>query len=287
MSTKKSLLHLGFWVGLALLFNIGVYIFMGQEKAMAFLGGYVIEQTLSLDNLFLFLLIFEGFALQPKYQKRVLTYGIAGAVILRFIFVMLGVSIVNQFHWMLYIFGLLLIVSGFKMFFGKDDEGNVKDSKILKILNKVIPVSNELDGEKFFTRKNGILYATPLLAILILIEGSDIIFAIDSIPAIFSITTDPFIIYTSNIFAILGLRNLYFILEKLHNNFAYVKYGVACILVFTGIKLSITFFHIEISIMASLITIFTILSVSIIASMFKSKKESELSLADTPKKAAK
>lgn len=287
MSTKKSLLHLSFWVALALIFNIGIYVFMGQEKAMEFLGGYVIEQSLSLDNLFLFLLIFESFSLKPEYQKRVLTFGIIGAVILRFIFVILGISIVNEFHWVLYIFGVLLLVSGFKMFFNHDDEGNIKDSKILKVLNKIIPVSDKLDGEKFFTRKNGILYATPLLAILILIEGSDIIFAIDSIPAIFSITTDPFIVYTSNIFAILGLRNLYFILEKLHNNFAYVKYGVACILVFTGIKLSITFFHIEISVLVSLVTIFTILLISIVASMIKSKKEKGLDYNATEENIAK
>lgn len=287
MSTKKSLLHLSFWVGLALIFNIGIYVFMGHEQAMAFLGGYVIEQSLSLDNLFLFLLIFESFSLKPEYQKRVLTFGIIGAVILRFIFVMLGISIVNEFHWMLYIFGILLLVSGFKMFFKHDNDSNIKDSKILKALNKVIPVSDKLDGEKFFTRKNGILYATPLLAILILIEGSDIIFAIDSIPAIFSITTNPFIVYTSNIFAILGLRNLYFILEKLHNNFAYVKYGVACILVFTGIKLSIAFFHIEISVLVSLITIFTILIISIIASMFKREKEKVLDYTNAQENVAK
>jgi integral membrane protein, TerC family len=287
MSTKKSLLHLSFWVALALIFNIGIYVFMGQEKAMEFLGGYVIEQSLSLDNLFLFLLIFESFSLKPEYQKRVLTFGIIGAVILRFVFVILGISIINEFHWVLYIFGVLLLVSGFKMFFNHDNESNIKDSKILKVLNKIIPVSDKLDGEKFFTRKNGILYATPLLAILILIEGSDIIFAIDSIPAIFSITTDPFIVYTSNIFAILGLRNLYFILEKLHNNFAYVKYGVACILVFTGIKLSITFFHIEISVLVSLVTIFTILLISIVASMIKSKKEKGLDYNTTEENIAK
>jgi integral membrane protein, TerC family len=287
MSTKKSLLHLAFWVCLALIFNIGIYAFMGQEKAMAFLGGYVIEQSLSLDNLFLFLLIFESFSLKPEYQKRVLTFGIIGAIILRFIFVMLGISIVTKFHWMLYIFGLLLLLSGFKMIFKNESEGNVKDSKILKVLNKIIPVSDKLDGEKFFTRKNGILYATPLLAILILVEGSDIIFAIDSIPAIFSITTDPFIVYTSNIFAILGLRNIYFLLERLHNNFAYVKYGVACILIFTGIKLSITFFHIEISILVSLVTIFTILLVSIVASIFKSKKDKELYYIDNKEKIVK
>lgn len=276
MSTKKSLLHLSFWIGLALIFNLGIYIFMGSEKALSFLGGYVIEQSLSLDNLFLFLLIFESFSIKPEYQKRVLTYGIGGAIVLRFIFVFLGVTIVNKFHWMLYIFGLILIISGVKMMFKQDSNTHIKDSNIIKFLNKIIPVSKELHDEKFFIRKNNILYATPLLAILVLIEGSDVIFAIDSIPAIFSITTDPFIVYTSNIFAILGLRNMYFLLEKLHKNFAYVKYGVACILVFTGIKLSILFFHIEISIITSLTSIFLILLISIIASIWANKKNNNL-----------
>ncbi|MCT8975443.1 TerC/Alx family metal homeostasis membrane protein [Clostridium sp. CX1] len=277
MSTKKSLLHLGFWVGLAVLFNIGIYFFMGTEKALAFLGGYVIEQSLSLDNLFLFLLIFQSFGIKEEYQKRVLTYGIIGAIILRLIFIVLGVTIVNKFHWILYIFGLLLIFSGIRMFRNEENADSFKDSKIIKVLNRIIPVSDTLEGEKFFTRKNGILYATPLFAILLLVEGSDIIFAIDSIPAIFSITTDPFIVYTSNMFAILGLRNLYFLLEKLHNKFAYVKYGVASILIFTGIKLAILFFHIEISIVASLITIFSILTISIITSIVKSKEEADYS----------
>ncbi|MCH3963111.1 MAG: TerC/Alx family metal homeostasis membrane protein [Clostridium sp.] len=274
MSTKKSLLHLSFWIGLAIVFNIGIYIFMGQEKALSFLGGYVIEQSLSLDNLFLFLIIFECFAVKPEYQKRILTYGIIGAVILRLIFIILGVTVINKFHWMLYIFGILLIISGIKMMIKNDIVVNFKRSRIIRLLDKIIPVSEELDGQKFFTRKNKVLYATPLFAILILIEASDIIFAIDSIPAIFSITTDPFIVYTSNIFAILGLRNMYFLLEKLHNKFAYVKYGVACILMFTGIKLSITFFHINVSVIASLAIIFIILTTSIITSILLSSKKS-------------
>lgn len=274
MSTKKSLLHLSFWVGLALLFNVGIYFFMGAEKALAFLGGYVIEQSLSLDNLFLFLLIFQGFGIKEEYQKRVLTYGIAGAIILRLTFILLGVTIVNKFHWILYIFGILLIFSGLKMFRNEENTNDFKNSKIIKVLNKVIPITDTLEGEKFFTRKNGVLYATPLLAIVLLIEGSDIIFAIDSIPATFSITTDPFIVYTSNILAIVGLRNLYFLLEKLHDKFAYVKYGVACILIFTGIKLAVLFFHIEISILVSLVAIFCILTISILASVIKSRKDS-------------
>ncbi|MBV4436868.1 TerC/Alx family metal homeostasis membrane protein [Clostridium tyrobutyricum] len=273
MSTKKSLIHLGFWIGMALIFNAGIYIFMGHEKALAFLGGYVIEQSLSLDNLFLFLIIFECFAVNPQYQKRILTYGIIGAIILRFIFIILGVTIINQFHWMLYIFGIILIISGIKMIFKNDVVVNFKNSRVIGLLEKIIPVSDNIEGEKFFIRKNKILYATPLFAILILIEASDIIFAIDSIPAVFSITTDPFIVYTSNIFAILGLRNMYFLLEKLHNNFAYVKYGVACILIFTGIKLSITFFHINVSVIPSLAIIFSILLTSIFVSIILSKNK--------------
>ena len=273
MSTKKSLIHLGFWIGMALIFNAGIYIFMGHEKALAFLGGYVIEQSLSLDNLFLFLIIFECFAVNPQYQKRIFTYGIIGAIILRFIFIILGVTIINQFHWMLYIFGIILIISGIKMIFKNDVVVNFKNSRVIGLLEKIIPVSDKIEGEKFFIRKNKILYATPLFAILILIEASDIIFAIDSIPAVFSITTDPFIVYTSNIFAILGLRNMYFLLEKLHNNFAYVKYGVACILIFTGIKLSITFFHINVSVIPSLAIIFSILLTSIFVSIILSKNK--------------
>jgi tellurite resistance protein TerC len=275
MSTKKSMLTLGMWVGLALLFNIGIYIFMGSEKALSFLGGYVIEQSLSLDNLFLFLLVFEGFSIKPEYQKKVLSYGIWGAIILRFIFVVLGITVVNKFHWMLYIFGLILIISGIKMFKENDKVNDIKDSKLLKFINKIIPVSDKLEGEKFFIRKNKKLYITPLFAVLLLIEFSDIIFAIDSIPAIFSITTDPFIVYTSNIFAILGLRSMYFLLYKLHEKFTYMKYGVACILIFTGIKLLALLFNIHISVVVSLVSIFTILAISLLASVFINNKDKE------------
>ncbi|MFT4144814.1 MAG: TerC family protein [Mobilitalea sp.] len=267
MSTKKALSWVGFWVGLALCFNVGIYIFMGQQKAFEFLGGYVIEQSLSIDNLFLFIMVFTSFGIKPEHQRRVLNYGIAGAIVLRFIFVLLGITIVNMFHWVLYIFGAILIISGVKMMLKKEEEDNVKDSKIIKLLGKVIPVTDQLHGEKFFVKKNKVLYATPLFAILILIEFTDILFAIDSIPAIFSITTDTFIVYTSNIFAILGLRNMYFLLGKLHEKFKYVKYGVALILTFTGMKLAVLFFDIHIPVEMSLVIIFSILALSIIASL--------------------
>jgi len=272
MTTRKASVWFVFWVGLALIFNVGVYIFMGPTAALEFFGGYIIEQSLSLDNLFLFIVIFSRYGISAKYQRRVLNYGIIGAIVLRAIFIVLGVAVVNMFSWILYFFGILLIVSGFKMFFGHDEEGDVKDSKTLKLIGKIVPISYKLDGQKFFTKINGKTYATLLFAILVLIEVSDIIFAIDSIPAIFSITRDPFIVYTSNLFAIMGLRSLYFLIEKLHSAFEYVKYGVACILIFTGIKLGIVYFGIHISIPISIAIIAGILVASILASiMFKKK----------------
>lgn len=277
MTTKKILRWVIFWIVSALIFNTGIYFFMGKQKALEFLGGYIIEKSLSLDNLFLFLIVFESFGVPISYQRRVLNYGIASAMVLRLIFVILGVAIVNKFHWMLYIFGMILIITGIKMLVKHEESKNFKDSRILKALEKLIPVTDTFEGEKFFVRKNNLLYATPLFAILVLIEITDIIFAIDSIPAIFSITRDAFIAYSSNIFAILGLRSMYFLLVKLNNSFTYVKHGVALILTFTGLKLSLLFFHIEIPIMLSLAVIFSLLIISIAASViFKDRTTNDL-----------
>ena len=223
MSTKKALSWVAFWIGLALLFNTGIYYFMGKEKALEFLGGFVIEKSLSIDNLFLFVMVFSSFNIKKEFQRRILNYGIAGALILRLIFVVLGVTIVNMFHWVLYVFGAILIISGIKMLIKQEENKDLNDSLIIKLLKKVIPVTDRLEGNRFFVRKNKILYATPLFAVLIVIEFTDIIFAVDSIPAIFSISTDPFIVYTSNIFAIMGLRSMYFVLGNLHEKFKYVK----------------------------------------------------------------
>jgi tellurite resistance protein TerC len=267
LKTRDALFWVLFWMCLSALFNIGVYIMMGAESALQFLGGYVIELSLSMDNLFLFLLIFEAYRIPSMYRRRVLNYGIFGAVILRFLFTMIGVSVVNRFHWVLYIFGAVLILSGLKMIIKNDSSDNYKGSKIVNIVSKLIPVTDRLYGEKFFVRINRVIYATPLFAIIVLIEASDILFAIDSIPAIFSITTNPFIVYTSNIFAILGLRSLYFILERLNNSFCYVRYGVGLVLAFTGAKLLILFFEVEISLPVSLGLIFITLSMSIIVSI--------------------
>lgn len=282
MSIKKAMTWFFGCVALALLFNVGIYFFEGPQKAMEFFGGYIIEQSLSLDNLFVFIMIFSSFGIKQKQQWRVLHWGIFGAVILRLIFILLGVSVVNKFHWILYIFGFILMISGIKMFANKDEDEvpDVKNSKVIRILRKIIPISEELHGDRFFVRLNRILYATPLFAILVVVEFSDILFAIDSIPAIFSITTDAFIVYTSNIFAIIGLRNLYFILEKLHNSFRFVKYGVALILTFTGVKLTLLIFGLEIPILTSLIIIFAILVLSIVVSvLIKEKPDDEADAA--------
>ena len=267
MKTKKAFQKLLFWVLLAVTFNLFIFFYMGTKPAIEFLGGYIIEMSLSMDNLFLFLLIFSSFGIPSIYQKRVLSYGIIGAIVLRLVFILLGVEIVNNFHWVLYVFGAVLILNGIKMFFDKGEDKDFKNSKLYKLISAIVPITDSLHEEKFFIKQNNRLYATPLLAILILIEFSDVIFAIDSIPAVFSVTTRPFIVYTSNIFAILGLRSMYFLLEKLASKFTYVKYGVALILIFTGVKLGLLFFNLEIPIILSIIIIFVILIGSILISM--------------------
>jgi tellurite resistance protein TerC len=275
MSTKKHLHKFLIITIIALIFNLFIWYYSGSTKALEFLGGYIIELSLSVDNLFLFLLIFSNFGINANYQKRVLRYGIFGAIILRFIFVMLGIAVISKFKWVLNIFGILLIISGIKIVIGKEDDMSFEDSKLIKILKKIIPVTDKLHEEKFFVRIDNILHATPLFAILFLIEGSDILFAIDSIPAIFAITTDPLIVYSSNILAILGLRNLYFLLEKLHSTFEYVKYGIGAILVFTGIKLGISFmYHIPVGI--SILIIVSVLTISVIASIIITKRKQSL-----------
>lgn len=267
MSTKKALFWVLFWICAALCFDAGIWYFMGQEKAVEFLGGYVLEQSLSIDNLFLFITLFASFGIKPDRQGRVLGYGIMGAIILRLIFILLGVAVINKFHWVLYIFGVILIVSAYKMAFGNDEEKDFSDSKIIKVMRRFITMTEDFEGEKFFVKKGKILYATPLFAVLIVIEFTDVLFAVDSIPSVFSITTDAFIVYTSNIFAIVGLRNMYFILGKLHEKFEYVKYGVAAILAFTGVKLTLLIWSIHIPTVVSLLIILAILVLSVIISM--------------------
>ena len=270
MRARSALRNFVMWASLAFVVNVFIYFIFGADYGLEFLGGYIIELSLSVDNLFLFLIIFTSFNIPISYQKRVLTYGIIGAVILRFIFIFLGVAIINKFNWVLYIFGFFLFCSGLKILLNKEEETDFSKSKVLNIMKYLIPVTNELHHENFFVRINGVLHATPLLLILVLIESSDIIFALDSIPAIFSITTNPYIVYASNIFALLGLRSLYFLLAKLNSMFSYIKYGVAFILMFTGIKLFVAFWGINISTVVSLLVIAIILLSSILFSLIRS-----------------
>lgn len=271
--TKTAFKKVALLVALAMAACVGVYFVMGQQAAFEFLGAYLIEFSLSIDNLFVFITVFTAFRVPVDYQHRALAWGIWTAVVLRFIFIFLGVSIVEKFTWVLYIFGFILIFSGYKMFKGEDDEEekDVTDNMGYKLLAKFMPITKDFVGNHFVTKIDNKWHATPLLAALMVIEASDIMFAIDSVPAALSISTNMFIVYTSNILAILGLRQLYFVLEHLQERFAYVRYGVAIILAFTGVKLAILMFHIHIPILASIGFIFSVLVGSIILSIYKTK----------------
>ncbi|WP_297422363.1 TerC/Alx family metal homeostasis membrane protein [Clostridium sp.] len=271
MKTKRYLFNLIFWISLSILFNILVYYTRGERSAIEYFGGYIVEMSLSLDNLFLFLMIFSSFRIREEFQERVLLYGVIGAMVLRLIFILLGVAMVSKFSFLLSIFGIILLFSGIKIFLREEENMQFQDNFAVKFLRKVIPITNTLHGNRFFVIQNKKLYATPLLVVLLIIEFSDIIFAIDSIPAIFSITTDTFIVYTSNIFAILGLRSMYYILERMNDMFRFMKYGVGCILIFTGIKLLLLFWHIEISVTNSVLIIISILLSSILISLIWSE----------------
>lgn len=271
--TKTAFKHVAAMVALAMIFCVGIFFFMGQQSAFEFLGAYLIEFSLSIDNLFVFITVFTAFRVPVDYQHRALAWGIWTAVVLRFIFIFLGVSIVEKFEFVLYFFGFVLLYSAYKMYKGEDDdeEKEVTDNLGYKILAKFIPITKDFVGNHFIAKVNGKWHATPLLAALVVIEASDIMFAIDSVPAALSVSTNMFLVYTSNILAILGLRQLYFVLEHLQERFAYVRYGVAIILGFTGIKLAILMFHIHIPILASIAFIFCVLIGSIILSIQKTK----------------
>ncbi|MFZ6741601.1 TerC family protein [Undibacterium sp. JH2W] len=268
------------WVSLALLFDFGLWIYLsdtvGREvataKAMEFLTGYVIEKSLSVDNVFVFLLIFGHFAVPPQYQRKVLLYGVLGAIVMRIIMILAGSWVVTQFSWVLYLFGIFLLVTGFRMLVAADKEPDLEANPVLRLAKKLLPFSNEFHKEKFSIKENGKRLFTPLFLVLILIEISDVVFAVDSIPAIFAVTTDPFIVFTSNIFAIMGLRALYFLLADMADRFHLLKFGLAFVLMFVGIKMLIVkWMHVPTSI--SLIVIATLLGSSIIASLIVSRKK--------------
>jgi len=239
ITIKSALIWSAIWIGAALLFNVFVYYQMGTEKALMYLTAYVVEKSLSVDNLFVFLVVFGYFGIHPMYQPRVLRWGILGAILMRAILIVIGVELVHAFKWMLYVFGTILIITAFRLIKGIEEEVDPSKNVALKFVSRHLPVSPELHGEKFLVRIKGVLYATPLLATLIVIESTDLVFALDSIPAVLGISQDLFIVYTSNIFAILGLRALYFALAGVMQLFHYLKYALAIILGFIGVKMLI------------------------------------------------
>jgi len=269
---KEAAIWTVVWVTLAFLFNLIIFFEFGKIKALEFLTGYVIEYSLSVDNIFVFILIFSYFAVKDQYQHKILFWGILGALIMRGIFIFAGVALINRFHWIVLIFGGFLVFTGIKMLFQKEEEVDPEKNPVIRFFKRILPVTHTLHGDKLFVIKNNLLYATPLFLVLIIIETSDLLFAVDSIPAILAISHDRFIVYTSNIFAILGLRSLYFAIAGIMGLFRYLKVGLAFVLAFVGLKMIIAFFNFEIPIVLSLLVIISILIISILASVIIPQK---------------
>ena len=282
VSIKEALAWSGLWVAVSCLFAGWLYIELAgnpmygaavaKEKVLEFFTGYILEKSLAVDNIFVFLMIFGYFKVAPKYQHRVLLYGVLGALVLRAVMIFIGAALVRQFEWILYLFGAFLLYTGIRMMKSEDDEEDLSGNRLLGVVKKIIPVGSEFHGDKFFTIENGKKIATPLFLVLIMIELSDVIFAVDSIPAVFAVTTDPFIVLTSNIFAVLGLRAMYFLLADVAERFVFLKYGLAFVLSFIGLKmLMMHWVHIPISI--SLSVVFGALGASILKSLIYTKKQ--------------
>ncbi|EAA8112700.1 TerC family protein [Salmonella enterica] len=271
MSMKQAAGWSILWVTLSLLFNAAFWWYLAETQgrevadpqALAFLTGYLIEKSLAVDNVFVWLMLFSYFSVPPALQRRVLVYGVLGAIVLRTIMIFAGTWLITQFEWLLYVFGAFLLFTSVKMALAKEDESGIGEKPMVRWLRGHLRMTDTIENEHFFVRKNGLLYATPLLLVLIMVEFSDVIFAVDSIPAIFAVTTDPFIVLTSNLFAILGLRAMYFLLSGVAERFSMLKYGLAVILVFIGIKMLIVdFYHIPIAI--SLGVVFGILTITLV-----------------------
>jgi tellurite resistance protein TerC len=270
------------WISLSLVFNAIIYFYWDQmapnsaytnrEAALAFLTGYLIEKSLSVDNIFVFILIFSFFGVPAAYQHRVLFWGILGALIMRGTLIAVGAALLHEFHWIIYIFGAFLIFTGIRMAWNHDENVEPDKNPVVKFFRRFMPVTENFERDQFFVRRAGKLFATPLFLILLVVESTDLIFAVDSIPAIFAVTQDPFIVYTSNVFAILGLRALYFLLANVMDKFRYLKFGLSAVLIFIGVKMVIVDFY-KIPVGVSLIVVASILTISILASLWKAKTE--------------
>lgn len=283
MTLRQAAIWSLVWVSLSLLFNAGLWWYLSEtmgrvvadKQALAFLTGYLIEKALAVDNVFVWLMLFSYFSVPSNLQRRVLVYGVLGAIVLRTIMIFAGSWLVTQFQWILYVFGAFLLFTGVKMALAKDDDGDIGDKPLVRWIRSHLRMTDKIENEHFFTRRNGVLFATPLLLVLILVELSDVIFAVDSIPAIFAVTTDPFLVLTSNLFAILGLRAMYFLLAGVAERFSMLKYGLSVILVFIGFKMLIMdLYHIPIAVSLSVVA--GILVLTLVINVFVNRRNDRL-----------
>jgi tellurite resistance protein TerC len=266
LSFREACGRYAFWVILSLAFNLGIYFWRGSQPALEFLTGYVLEVSLSMDNVFVFAVIFSYMAVHAHYQHRVLFWGIVGALVMRGAFIAAGVVLISRFNWVLYILGIFLVITGAKLLRAKQEEIHPERNPVVRLARRVFPITENYEGASFFVRREGRLLATPLLLVLLLVETTDVLFAVDSIPAIFAVTLDPFIVYTSNVFAILGLRALYFVLAGAIRKFRYLRPGLAVVLMFVGVKMLVAHRY-PVPILVSLGVICGILAVAILASL--------------------
>lgn len=272
VSVREAGLWTTVWVSLALLFNLGLYLVAGPQAGLEFLTGYLIEYSLSVDNIFVFVLIFSAFAVPAQYQHRVLFWGILGALVMRGVMIALGATLIANFHWIIYVFGAFLVFAGIRMFFsGEEETVDLEKNAVLRLMRRAFPVTTGYRGAQFTVLEGGKRFITPLLLVLVMVELTDLVFALDSIPAIFAITQEPFIVFTSNIFAILGLRSLYFLLAGVIHKFVYLRYGLALVLSFVGTKMLVEALHVHIPTTISLGVIVTTLGLSIAFSLLSPK----------------
>lgn len=284
LTTRQALGWTALWVSLALAFAVGLYAVRGSGVALEFLAGYVIEYSLSADNIFVFVLIFSFFAVPSAYQHRVLLWGVLGALVMRAVMILVGSVLIQKFHWVIYVFGAFLVFTGIRMAMQKHDQAHPDRNPMLRLFRRFVPVTSSYEGDKFMVRQGGRLMATPLLLVLIVIETTDLVFAVDSIPAIFAVTSDPFVVYTSNVFAVLGLRSLYFVLAGAVEKFHYLKHGLSVILTFVGVKMLLSEVY-KIPVALSLVVIIGVLLIAVAASALRARsldskhKETDLEAA--------
>lgn len=276
ISIREAAIWYGIWVSVALFFNLILWFWKGSEKAVEFFTGYLVEVSLSADNMFVFAVLFNYFAVPSEYRRRVLFWGVLGAIFFRLTFILAGTALLKKFHWIIYVFGVIVIVSGIKLLTRKDEQIDPERNPVLRLARRLLPITPEYHGQKFFVRIDGKFMATPLMLVLLVVESTDIVFAVDSIPAIFAITRDPFVVFTSNVCAILGLRALYFLLEGMMRLFRYLDEGLAIILVFIGVKMLVSeFYKIPTSIALGFVVL--VLTVTIILSLMAERREKVLS----------